>query len=239
MIGQRQSRLRWGMMASTVVVAGGCGTGVGMGTPPVTIAASTPAVTASPTHILAPRFGPTHEPYPTLSLSLAVERAKDRCGSFYWGRSIIPERLVSAEPNGDKWKVELEGLFPVSRLQFTFPGTPTPTPGPATYGRTCIVHEPADGGYSVGVSDEVNVQTEPALGPTLTVAVATLWAESTRSHLRLAPTLTAAHATRQAKPAATAAPGAPMTPTADTRAPASADTIPTLTARELTKDARP
>ncbi|MBK7780883.1 MAG: hypothetical protein IPJ58_08985 [Ardenticatenia bacterium] len=196
-------------------------------------------MTASPTHILAPRFGPTHEPYPTLSLSLAVERAKGHCGSFYWGRSIIPERLVSAEPNRDEWKVELEGLFPVSRLQFTFPGTPTPTPGPETYGRTCIVHEPADGGYSVGVSNEVNVQTEPALGPTLTVAIATLWAESTRSHLRLAPTLTSAHATRQAQPSATAAPGAPMTPTPDTGAPASADTIPTLTALELTMDARP
>lgn len=235
MFGQRQSRIRWGMMASMLVMAGGCGTGVGIGTPTVTMATDIPAVTASPTHFLAPRFGPTHEPYPTLSLSLAVERARGHCGSFYWGRSIIPERLVSAEPNGNGWKVELEGLFPVARLQFSFPGTPTPTPGPETYGRTCIVHEPADGGYGVGVSDEVNVQTEPALGPTLTVAIATLWAESTRSHLRLAPTLTAAHATRRSQPAATAAPSDPMTPTPHTGAPAIADTIPTLTARELTK----
>lgn len=152
--------------------------------------------------------------------------------------SIIPERLVSAERNVDGWKVELEGLFHVSRLQFTFPGTPTPTPGPETYGRTCIVHEPTDGGYSVGVSDEVNVQTQPALGPTLTVALATLWAESTRSHLRLAPTLTAAYATRQAQPATTAAPGDPVTPTADTGAPSSADTIFTPTALELTATSR-
>lgn len=174
MVGQRQSRIRWGILAFMLVMAGGCGRSARTGTPIVTMATSTPAVTASPTHILGPRFGPTHEPYPTLSLSLAVERAKGHCGSFYWGRSIIPERLVSAEPNGDEWKVELEGLFPVSRLQFTLLGTPTPTPGPVTYGRTCIVHEPADGGYSVGVSNEVNVQTEPALGPTLTVAIATL-----------------------------------------------------------------
>lgn len=239
MVGRRQFLIRWGVLASMIVMAGGCGTKAGMGTPTVTMATGIPAATASPTHILAPRFGPTHEPYPTLSLSLAVKRAKDHCGSFYWGRSIIPERLVSAELNGDDWTVELEGLFPVSHLQFTFPGTPTPTPGPETYGRTCSVREPADGRYGVGVSDEVNVQTEPALGPTLTVALATLWAESTRSHLRLAPTLTAAYATRQAQPAATARPGDPVTPTADSGAPETADTVFTPTVPELTMEARP
>lgn len=209
-----------------------------MGTPTVTIATSPPAVTASPSHILAPRFGPTHEPYPTLSLSRAVEKAKEQCGLYHWGRSIIPERLVSAERNGDGWTVKLEGLFPVARMQFTLPGALTPTPAPVTYGRTCIVHDLPDKVYGVGVVDEVNIQTQPALGPTLTVALATLWAESTRSHLRLAPTLTAAYATRQAQPATTAAPGDPVTPTADTGAPSSADTIFTPTALELTATSR-
>lgn len=210
MVGTVATRLRWGILAGMLVVAGGCGrrTGTSAAT------AAIPAVSASPTHILGPHFGPTHEPYPTLSLSLAVERAKRHCATFYWGRSIIPERLVSAKRNGAKWRVVLAGLFPVAHLQFTFPGTPTPTPGPLTYGRTCIVHEPDDGLYSVGVDDEVNVQTEPALAPTLTIAVATGWAESTRTYLRLAPTLTAAYATRRAQPATTAAPGQPVTPTA-------------------------
>lgn len=210
-----------------------------MGTPTVTRSTNIPAVTSSPTHILAPRFRATHEPDATLSLSLAVEKAKEHCGLYHWGRSIVPERLVSAEPNGDGWTVKLEGLFPVARMQFTLPGTSSPSPGPVTYGRTCIVHDLPDKGYGVGVVDEVNVQTQPALGPTLTVALATLWAESTRSHLRLAPTLTAAYATRQAQPVTTAAPGEPVTPTADIGAPASADTIFTPTALELTVEARP